>query len=381
MIYFDNSATTAPCEEAIAAMRLAAEKMWGNPSSRHRVGMDAHRLTEAAREQVLFALGVRDTASGKLFFCGSGTEADNLAVFGTAYAKPSRTVKRMIVTDSEHPAILEPMKQLSVRGGFEIVRLSTRGGVLDLAELEAALTPNTVLLSIMAVNNETGARYDLASAFALAKQKVANVITHTDAVQAFRKIPFSPSKVGADMVTVSGHKIHGPKGIGALYVSGKVLTAKQIVPLIYGGGQEQGMRSGTENVIGIAGFGAAATRPPMGTATAAVREHILSHLPEGVRANLPPVAAPHILSLTLPDVKSETVLNDLSAKGICISAGSACASHGKGASHVSLAFGLTAAEADTTVRISLDDTATVEEADRFLSALGEVLTTRAKIHR
>ena len=379
MIYFDNSATTQPCEAAIVKMREAAESIWGNPSSLHQAGLRAHHLVEDARAQILTALGVRGSASGTLFFCGSGTEADNLAVFGTAYAKKSGRVKRIVTTDSEHPAILEPCKQLEARGDFEIVRLSTRGGKLDLAELEEAITPDTILLSVMTVNNETGACYDVKSAFSIAKQKQPQIVTHTDAVQAFRKIPFSATSLGADLVTISGHKIHGPKGIGALYVANAVLKAKKLVPLIYGGGQENGMRSGTENTIGIAGFGAAAAQPVSMEQAAQVRAYLLAHLPQGVQANLPAVAAPHILNLTIPGLKSETLLNDLSQNGICISAGSACASHGKHVSHVLLAFGLSAKEADCSVRVSLQETSTIAEADAFLAALQTSLATRARI--
>ena len=379
MIYFDNSATTQPCEAAIVKMREAAESIWGNPSSLHQAGLRAHHLVEDARAQILTALGVRGSASGTLFFCGSGTEADNLAVFGTAYAKKSGRVKRIVTTDSEHPAILEPCTQLEARGDFEIVRLSTRGGKLDLSELEEAITPDTILLSVMTVNNETGACYDVKSAFSIAKQKQPQIVTHTDAVQAFRKIPLSATSLGADLVTISGHKIHGPKGIGALYVANAVLKAKKLVPLIYGGGQENGMRSGTENTIGIAGFGAAAAQPVSMEQAAQVRAYLLAHLPQGVQANLPAVAAPHILNLTIPGLKSETLLNDLSQNGICISAGSACASHGKHVSHVLLAFGLSAKEADCSVRVSLQETSTIAEADAFLAALQTSLATRARI--
>lgn len=379
MIYFDNSATTRPCVATIEKMREVAESVWGNPSSLHQAGLQAHHVVEDARTQILTALGVRNRASGTLFFCGSGTEADNLAVFGTAYAKKSSKVKRIVITDSEHPAILEPCKQLEMRGGFEIVRLSTRGGKLDLSELEEAITPDTVLLSVMMVNNETGACYDVKRAFSIAKQKQPQIVTHTDAVQAFRKIPFSVTALDADLVTISGHKIHGPKGIGALYVSNSILKAKKMVPLIYGGGQESGMRSGTENTIGIAGFGAAAAQPVSMESAAQVREYLLAHLPKEVQANLPVVAAPHILNLTVQGLKSETLLNDLSQNGICISAGSACASHGKHVSHVLLAFGLSAKDADCSVRISLQETSTIAEADAFLAALRTSLAKRARV--
>lgn len=369
--YFDNSATTQPCKEAVAAMQEAAEQLWGNPSSVHAAGDAAQHLVKNARRAILRALGANAntvTDEQSLVFCGSGTEANNLAIFGTYYAKKHRTTPRIITTDSEHPSVLEPMARLAEQG-VEVVYLSTRGGEIDLEQLRAALTPNTVLLSMMHVNNETGAVYDVARAFALAKQLCPNVVTHTDCVQAFGKIPTRAKSLRADLVTVSAHKIHGPKGIGALYVAPEILKAKKLVPLIWGGGQENGMRSGTENTVGIAGFGAAVEAMQPMTEAAKIRDYLIAHLPEEIQANLPKNAAPHILSLTMPRIKSETVVSSLSSRGICISAGSACASHGKKVSHVLSAFGLTREQADCTVRVSLPHDATQAGADALLEAL------------
>ncbi len=382
MIYFDNSATTKPCQEAISAMERVAKEQWGNPSSTHAVGMQAHTVLKTARDTLLSALGAPAKTvqqEQSLVFCSSGTEANNLALFGTFWAKKHTTPPRIITTDSEHPSVLEAVKRLAELGA-EVVYLSTRSGAIDMEQLQQALTPQTILLSIMRVNNETGAVYDTKNAFALAKQKCPQIVTHSDCVQAFGKIPVSV-RDGADLITVSAHKIHGPKGVGALYICPDVLRAKKIVAHLFGGGQEGGLRSGTQNTAGIAGFGAAVAHLHPMTQAQAVRQYLLSHLPKEVQPNLPAVCAPHILHLTLPNIKSETMLNFLSAKGICISAGSACAAHGKKQNHVLLAYGLTPAQADCSVRISLSHDATVEQADAFLEALQQGLNTLVRIKR
>ena len=388
-IYLDNSATTAVSDAAREKADCALSDLWGNPSSLHTAGLRAEKLVSEARENLLSALGITDRSpigKSRLIFTGSGTEADNLAVFGTARAKAQNRGGRIITTDSEHPAILEPCKALE-REGFDVVYISTKGGELNLGQLSAALNDRTFLVSIMAVNNETGAAYNIADAFAIAHRFSKDIITHTDAVQAFSHIPFSPDRIGADMVTVSGHKIHGPKGIGALLVRPELLKSKRIVPIIYGGGQEGGMRSGTENVPGIAGFGAAAAEfSPEAVRVrykklSALREYLLSKLPENVSVNKPSgKTAPHILSLKLPSIKSETMLHFLSSRNIYVSSGSACASHGKKASHVLTAFGLSPKEADCTLRVSLDDSVTEEMLDIFVSALNEGCRSLVKIN-
>lgn len=388
-IYLDNSATTHVSDAARKKAEQALSAFWGNPSSLHTAGLRAEELVSEARERLLSALGVADrSAIGKnrLIFTGSGTEADNLAVFGTARAKAQNRGGRIITTDSEHPAILEPCKALQ-REGFDVVYISTKNGELNLGQLSSALNDRTFLVSIMAVNNETGAAYNIADAFEVAHRFSKDIITHTDAVQAFSHIPLSPDRIGADMVTVSGHKIHGPKGIGALLVRPELLKAKRIVPIIYGGGQEGGMRSGTENVPGIAGFGAAAAEfSPEAVRIryrrlSELREYLLAKLPGGVSVNKPSgKIAPHIVSLKLPSIKSETMLHFLSARGIYVSSGSACASHGKKTSHVLTAFGLSPQEADCTLRVSLDDSVTEEMLDIFADSLEEGCRNLVKIN-
>ena len=215
-IYLDNSATTALCPEAIAAMRQVMEEIYGNPSSLHAVGLAAEKIVTAARSDVLAALGVRGDGR-QLIFCGSGSEANNLALIGTYTAKRRRTGARVILTAGEHSSTEAAAEYLASLGA-DVVRLSTKGGALDMDEAAAALTENTVLVSSMLVNNETGALYPVADLFRLAKAKCPDVICHCDAVQGFLKVPLSPRTLGADIVTVSAHKIHGPKGMAALYV-------------------------------------------------------------------------------------------------------------------------------------------------------------------
>ena len=386
-IYFDNSATTPLSDRAKEAMREAME-CYGNPSSLHGVGQQAHALLEQARRQVALTLGIKGTPlAGQLTFTSCGSESDNLAILGVAYAKPRRRGGRIITTDSEHAGVENAMKALE-NDGFEVVRISTRGGELDMEQYQAALTDKAFLVSLMMTNNETGAMYELSRAFSLAKAKNEAIVTHTDAVQGYLKNRFSPTAIRADLVTVSAHKIGGPKGVGALYASPEALKRRDLVPLLLGGGQESGFRSGTENVIGIVGFGAAAEEGYRNLADAishlqSLREYAeerLSALP--VRLNLPRgKRAPHILNLTLPDIKSETMLHALSAKGICISHGSACSSRAQKVSSALTAFGLSADDAASSVRISFGVQNTKEEIDRLIEALGEEMARLVRIHR
>lgn len=374
-IYFDNSATTRVSEAAAQKMIQAAREIWGNPSSLHRMGKTAETVMNEARASVLNALGVPTLSAlenrRSLIFTASGTEANNLAILGCAYAKPRNRSRRLIVSDSEHPSVLECALKLE-REGYDVYRLSTKGGVLHPDDIAHALEREPFLVSCMTVNNETGARYDIETLFAMAKAVYPRVITHTDAVQAFLHVPLH----AADMITVSAHKIHGPKGVGALYVSPSVRKAKALSPVIFGGGQEDGLRSGTENVPSIAGFGEAARCRPDHTAQANVRQSILDRLPVEVRANLPAGSfAPHILSLTMPGIRSETMLHFLEDRGIYVSSGSACSSNTGHGSYVLRAFGLPDAEADATIRLSFDEAVTLQQADAFLAALQEGLAT------
>ena len=380
MIYLDNSATT-PLTPAVKDSMMQAMEAFGNPSSLHSLGLAAEKIVTASRDAIFSALNIRNKDAYRLYFTSSGSEANNQILFGAAKAKNFRFTPRIITTDSEHPSVLEPLSVLQ-NSGVEVVKLSTKDGKISLDEVREAVNERTVLISIMAVNNETGAIYDLKSIFSLAKRLNPQVITHTDCVQGFMKIPFSPEIVMADAVSLSAHKIHGPKGVGALLLSKALITAKRVTPLIYGGGQEGGMRSGTENVIGIAGFGAAA-KEAAASLTAfreealALREAFLSALPQEVKINRPERFAPHIISITLPRLRSETLLHRLSAEGIFVSSGSACASNKKGSNYVLPAFGLSSEDADSTLRISLSRNTTKEDllftAERIAAAMNELI--------
>ena len=386
IIYLDNSATTPLCPEAVAAMQEAMG-VFGNPSSLHGVGQAAHALLTRARGQVAAALGIKSPKPGELIFTSCGTEASALAIYGTVYAKPRRFGNRIITTDCEHPSVEEAMKKLEA-DGLEVVRISTKNGVLDTEAAIAALNEPTLLVSMMMVNNETGAHFDVAKVFAAAKAKDSRTVTHCDAVQGFLKVPFTPAGIHADLVTISAHKIHGPKGVGALYIHPDIIKTKRITAFLTGGGQESGLRSGTENVIGIAGFGAAAQagfakRAADYARMTSLRDRLEGKLRDmGVQMNIPAESrAPHILNLTLPSIKSQTMLNYLSAQGICISSGSACSSHSVKISPSLAAFGLSAHEADCSLRVSLSAQNDEDEVDRLCEALGKGIETLVRIRK
>ncbi|MCL2516970.1 MAG: cysteine desulfurase [Oscillospiraceae bacterium] len=349
-IYLDNSASAPIRREVIDVMTHVYENIHGNPSSLHAAGFEAENVITEARRNILKALKMQ----GRIIFCGSGTEANNLAVSGTIRAK-NRKVKRIVTTDSEHPSILEAVKVLD---DVEVVFLSTKHGVIDIEEVKNAVNEDTMLVSVMLVNNETGAVYDVKTIFDAVKRINPAAVTHCDAVQGFGRV----CGINADLITLSAHKIHGPKGIGALFCKEQVITSKRLVSIIYGGGQERGFRSGTENTAGIAGFGEAVKYK----ADINLRDHLIENLP--VKVNIPHGEyAPHIISITLPRIKSETMLHYLSGKGIYVSSGSACSKNKR--SHVLLAFGLNEMEADCSLRISLSAFNTIEEIDRFIIEL------------
>ena len=389
-IYLDNSATTRCCKEAIAAASEAMEFTYGNPSSLHSLGRNAAQLLLNARNTITEAIIGKTVAArlpkrpgflypagaGKLIFTGSGTESNNLAILGVLKASKIKN-PRIITTDSEHPSVLSAISEAEYYGA-EVYKLSTKNGVIDLEELKNALTQNTVLISVMYVNNETGAIYDLKNIFSVAKANIKGIICHTDCVQAFGKLPVLPREINADMISVSGHKVHAPKGIGALWISDEIKNSKRLSPIIFGGGQEDGYRSGTENLPSIAAFAAAVklTSPTVFLKkTYDLREIIINNLPSDVIVNTPTGEfLPSILSLTLPVPKSQPMLNFLSAEGIYISSGSACSSHKNTVSHVLSAFGLTNEQADRTVRVSIDKNNTEEEMIAFCEALSRGIT-------
>lgn len=384
-IYLDNSATTPLCEAARKKI-VEALDVYGNPSSLHSLGQRAEALVREAREEIMLALGAR-AREGELVFTSCGSEANSLAIIGSAHAKERRDARRILISSSEHPSVKNCARSLE-REGFEVVQIPTRNGVLDLDAVSAALDARIFLASFMLVNNETGALYGVKEAFSRIKVAYPDAITHCDAVQGFMKLAFTPKALGADLVSVSAHKVHAPKGVGALYIDGDIIKKKKISPFLFGGGQEKGLRSGTENTIGIAAFGAA-------VADARVRaEDIRKRLAElysyaeqrltelGVRINRPLGArADHVINITVPNIKSETVLHFLSADGVFVSSGSACSASSRKPSEVLMAFGLSADEADCSLRISLSEYNTKEDIDALVSSLGAAMARLVRIKR
>ena len=365
--YFDNSATTKPCPEAAGAVTEALTECWGNPSSLHRLGVEAHRRVQTARQQLARALGCEPD---RVFFTAGGTEADNWALFSAAQRLGKRG-KHIVTTRIEHHAVLHPMKELEARG-FEVTYLSPDGlGNISLEALKAALRADTILVSVMMVNNEVGSVMPIQSMAKLVHRSCPNALFHTDAVQGFLKIPFRASSLDADLISVSSHKIHGPKGVGALYIR----KGLSLPPYLHGGGQESGYRSGTEAVPNILGFGAACEagsvrlREDLARETA-LRELLIEKLTaiEGVVIN-GAHQAPHIVSFAVPGVRSQGIINALQDREVYVSAGSACAKGHR--SHVLEAMGLPPEIIDSSVRASLSRFTTEEEVDLLARAVEE----------
>ena len=376
MIYLDNSATTKPCAEAVAAMTAALTENWGNPSALYGFGIDAAKLLRTARMQVAAAMGAEPD---RVFFTSGGTEADNWALFSTA-KRFGKKKKHIITTAIEHHAILHAMQELEHQG-FEVTYLQPDGeGRITLLQLKEALRPDTFLVSIMMVNNEAGSVMPIAQMAKLVHKLNPDAVFHTDAVQGFLKVPFQAKSLGADLISVSSHKVHGPKGAGALYISPRL---KSFPALLVGGGQENNFRSGTEGTPAIFGFAAACG---VGAATLKAdidrEKALLSYAiekiscMEGIRIN-GAHEAPHILSLSVPGVPTQNTLNLLQEDGICISAGSACAKGHR--SHVLSAMNLPPEVIDGAFRVSISRETTREEIDQLLKSLEEkVLPFRLK---
>lgn len=386
-IYLDNAATTRPSEASMEAALRASREQWGNPSSVHSAGVAAHRALERDRETVRAAIGA-GSKDGRIIFTASGTEADNMAIFGTVTAKARRDGARILTTDSEHPAVARSLERLESMG-FEVVRIPTVHGAIDMKALAAAADERVIFASFMTVNNETGALYDVAEAQRTVRRSAPKAIIHTDAVQAFLKCDISPRRLGVDLISVSAHKVHAPKGTGALWVRESLIRSKSVVPYLVGGGQEDAMRSGTQNTAGIAAFAAAVaeaehSRTADRERVEAMHSYALGRIQEllpEIRVNRPAAALPGILSLTLPDIRSETALNFLSARDIFVSAGSACSARSGKASSVLRAFGLSEQEADCTVRVSFDHTNSEADIDALCDALAEGLKSLQRIRR
>lgn len=367
--YLDNSATTRPCPEAVAAIEETLLTCWGNPSSVHRLGIDAaHRLAKA-RQQVAAAMGAEPE---RVFFTSGGTEADNWAVFSSARRLKKRG-NHIITTAVEHHAILHPMQKLKEQG-FEVTYLQPDAmGRITVEQLSEALREDTILVSIMMVNNETGAVMPIEKMAKLTHRRCPNALFHTDAVQGFLKIPFRAKTLGVDLISVSGHKIHAVKGIGALYVRpGLPLPA-----YLHGGGQEKNFRSGTEPMPAIAAMGAACEA---GSAhlrediarQSALRDDLISRLRDFEGVTLIGAAeAPHIVCCALPGIPSQNTINILQEHEVYVSAGSACSKGHR--SHVLEALGLPPEVIDGSIRISISRETQLEELDRLMEGLQAVM--------
>ena len=366
-IYLDNAATTRVCPEAADIAYKVMTEQYGNPSSTHARGREAKKLLDSARREVSLCLGCQPK---ELVFTSCGSEADNWALLSGAYAASAKG-GHVISSMAEHDAVRKSLDELE-RRGYEVTRLAPdESGAIPVQAVLDALRPDTVLVSLMLVNNETGAVTDIAGVARALKRAGSKALLHCDAVQGFLKVPFTVKSLGADMVAISGHKIHAPKGIGALYVR----SGLHLRPLIVGGSQEDGRRAGTEAMPNICAFGEAARvgRALMAESTqrmAALREGVVGRL----RAENPGLVvigggAPHILCVSLPGYRSEVLMNFLEARGISVSKSSACKKGGR--SHVLEAMGLPAPVIDGALRLGLSRFTTQAELDEFCLCLRE----------
>ena len=381
-VYLDNSATTAAYPEVARLMTKVLTEDYGNPSSMHLMGVDAEKYVKTAREQIAATLKV---AEKEILFTSCGTEADNLAILGYAYAH-KREGQHLITTGIEHPAVLETMAYLE-KQGFEVTYLDVdRYGCISVEQLGESIRPDTLLVSIMHTNNEIGALQPVEEAGALIKKKNPKTVFHVDAVQGYGKARILPRKAGIDMLSASGHKIHGPKGIGFLYIRNGI----RLQPILFGGGQQGGLRSGTEAVPSIAGLGLAAEMickdlDAEGEKLYELRDHFvreLTKLPEVyVNGREGRDTAPHIVSASFRDVRAEVLLHTLEDKGIYVSAGSACASNHPQTSRTLKSIGVENALLDSTLRFSFSVFTTREELDYTVQVLSECLPVLRKFKR
>ena len=373
MIYLDNSATTKPCKEAVDAVHQALTELWANPSALYNFGFDAAKALRSARSKVAAALGAEPD---RVFFTSGGTEADNWALMGSA-KRFGKKNKHLITTAIEHHAVLNAVKELESQG-YEVTYLQPESdGSITLDTLKAALRKDTFLVSVMMVNNETGAVMPISQMAKLTHKLCPDAIFHTDAVQGFMKVPFQAKSLGADLISISSHKVHGPKGVGALYISPRL---KSFPPLLMGGGQENGYRSGTEGMPGIMGFAAAceSCHQTMQGDIAAEKE-LLQLLIENIRSLEGVVIngchqAPHILNLSIPGIPTQNIINILQDSGICVSAGSACAKGHR--SHTLTAMGLSPQIMDSSFRVSISRETSKDDLLTLISVIEKDILPR-----
>ena len=370
MIYLDNSATTRPCEASVEAMTKALTQDWANPSALYQFGIDAARALRAARAQVASAMGAE---ADRVFFTSGGTEADNWAILG-AIKRMGKRGKHIVTTAIEHHAVLNTMKELQNQG-FEITFIQPdEQGRIGVDALKAALREDTILVSVMMVNNEVGSVMPIAQMTKLTHKLCPEAIFHTDAVQGFMKVPFSAKTLGADLISVSAHKVHGPKGCGALYISPKL---RAFPALLVGGGQESGYRSGTEGTPAIFGFAAACVALKPSLVEDLKREQELLAMIIDAVSDMDGVLingcheAPHILSLSIPGVPTQNSINILQDAGIYVSAGSACAKGHR--SHTLTAMNLSPERMDSSFRVSLSRETTEGDVRALLAGIQSIL--------
>lgn len=366
--YFDNSATTPPCKRAIEAANSAITEYWGNPSSLHKAGSDASNLLRKARKQVASLMRVPED---NFFFTSSGTTANNTAIFG-AYEKLKKQGNTIVTTAIEHPSVAEPIKRLESSGCRVIRLMPDKTGKINEDELLSSITADTILVSVMAVNNEVGSILPVSKIRSAVLSAGSPAIIHSDCIQAFSKILVSPKALDVDIITVSGHKIHALKGVGGIYLK----TPNLIKPYILGGGQEKGLHSGTEATPAIFSFGAAAEEAmdikKHLDYVQSLKDRFLQGIQDNSRViiNSPEDAIPHILNISIPGLPSQPIVNFMSDKGIAISAGSACKMGHR--SPVLTAMNLNPEIIDSAVRISFSRYNTSEEVDTLISAVREV---------
>ncbi len=367
-VYLDNAATTKPCEAAVKAAVAAMTENYGNPSSLHRAGLDAQLAVDSARKIVADTIGVD---SGCIYFTSGATESNNLALRGItgAYA---RNRKRIVISAVEHASVEETASDLEKKG-FEVVRVSPReDGKFYAADFVQACDASTCLVSMMLVNNETGYILPVKEVFSAVKRRSPEIVTHCDCVQGYMKVPVKAGVLNADLISLSGHKIHGVKGVGAIYIKKGV----RVTPVVTGGKQEKGIRSGTESVPLIAAFGAAAGELAPTVAeryekVAALKKYLLEKLSgiENVMINSPENGSPYIINISVVGRRSEIMLHFLESKGIYVSSGSACSKGQQ--SGVLGQFGIKDKRADGALRISITAETTETELDEFAAALSE----------
>lgn len=380
--YLDNSATTRCSERAKNIMVQTLMTDYGNPSSMHNKGKEAEDYIREARTKIARTLKVEEK---ELVFTSCGTESNNMALIGGALAN-QRKGKHLITTAIEHASVRAPMEYLEELG-FTVTYLSVdKDGLISLEELAGAIREDTILVSIMMVNNEIGALQPIADAARLIKEKNPDTLFHVDAIQAYGKFRIYPKKLGIDLLSVSGHKIHAPKGVGFLYIRDKV----KVKPLIYGGGHQKGMRSGTENVSGIAALGEAAEEiyenfEEKTDRLYALKERFINGVSEiedvVVNGRTGRASAPQIVSVSIRDVRSEVMLHSLEEYGIYVSAGSACSSNKPSPSRTLQAIGLSKSQLESTIRVSFSTETTEEEVDYAVEKLKEMIPFRRKFTR